>query len=74
MNPTAPIAEAIAAGFKLLKSYNDTAQARKMRKAIEVAEKYIQVNQRSGQFDYKMTDKQRTDKLRYYSKKFFKYN
>ena len=43
-NPTAPIAQAIAEGFKLLKTVMDAAQSRRMRKAIEAAEKYIQVN------------------------------
>jgi hypothetical protein len=73
-NPTAPIAQAIAEGFKLMKTILNTAQARKMRKAIEVGEKYIQVNEGEGQFNYKMDEGKKRDKLRYYKRKFFKYN
>ena len=73
-NPTAPIAQAIAEGFKLLKSVMDTAQVRRMRKAIEAGEKYIQVNEREGEFDYDMEPKKKERRLRYYKKRFFKLN
>ena len=71
--PIGPIAQAIAAGFKLLKARSDTAVYRRMRKAIEAGEKYIQVNSKSGMFE-KLTLEKRKKKLLYYSKKFFKYN
>jgi hypothetical protein len=74
MNPAAPIAQAVAEGFKLLKTVMDTAQSRKMRKAIEAGEKYIQVNEKEGEFNYDMEEKKRKDRLRHYKKRFFKYN
>jgi len=73
-NPTAPIAQAIAEGFKLLKTVMDTAQSRRMRKAIEASEKYIQVNENEGEFNYDMKPEKKKDKLKYYKRKFFKYN
>ena len=73
-NPTAPIAHAIAEGFKLLKTVMDTARVRRMRKAIEAGEKYIQVNEKEGEFDYDMDEKKKKARLRYYKKRFFKYN
>lgn len=73
-NPVGPIAQAIAEGFKWLKARQDTSEVRRMRKCIDVAEKYIQVNEKSGPYNYEMTDKQKRDKLRYFRNKFFKYN
>jgi len=72
-NPTAPIAQAIAEGFKLLKTLMDTAQVRKMRKAIEAAEKYLMINEKDGEYDC-LNDEQQKKKLAYYRKRFFKYN
>ena len=73
-NPTAPIAQAIAEGFKLLKTVMDTARVRRMRKAIEAGEKYIQVNEGEGEFDFPMSEDKKKDRLRYYKKRFFKLN
>jgi len=69
-----PIADAIASGFKLLKAVLDTAQTRRMRKAIEAGEKYIQCNEHEGEFDYVMDPDKKKARLRRYKKKFFKYN
>ena len=73
MSPVAPIAQALAAGFKLLKTVMDTAEVRKMRKAIEAAEKYIQVSNKDGEFN-DITDERKEKLLVHYSKRFFKYN
>ena len=73
-NPTAPIALAIAEGFKLLKKVMDTSDVRRMRKAIEAGEKYIQVNENEGEFNYEMKPSKKKDKLRYFKRKFFKFN
>jgi len=67
---TSSIAQAITEGFKLLKSVLDTAEVRKMRKAIDAAEKYIQTNEREGQFK-EISDEQREKYLRLFSKRFF---
>ena len=67
------IAQAIAEGFKLLKTFQDTKEVRRMRKAIEFGEKYIQVNEREGEFS-DIEDKKRTRLLSYYHTKFFRYN
>jgi hypothetical protein len=67
------IAGAISNGFKLLKTILDTKVTRDMRKAIESAEKYIQVAERDGQYmDLKVTE--RSKLLARYRKRFFKYN
>ena len=72
-NPAGPIATAIAEGFKLLKTVMDTAESRRAAAAIEAAEKYIQVNEKTGQYDGLDDDKQ-TKYLKHFSKRFFKYN
>jgi len=72
-NPTAPIATAIAEGFKLLKKVLDTSEARKMRKAIEAGERYIQVNEGIGAYEGLNEDK-RVKYLKHFSKRFYKYN
>jgi len=73
-NPAAPIAQAIAEGFKLIKTVMDTAQSRRMRKAIEAAEKYIQVNEKEGEFNYDMEPDKKKKRLKYYKRRFFKLN
>jgi len=67
------IASAISEGFKLIRQIRETSVMRKMRKAIEYAEKYIQVNEKEGEFDY-LSDEQQKKKLKYYQRKFFKHN
>ena len=67
------IAQAISEGFKLIRHIRETSAIRKMRKSIEYAEKYIQVNEKEGEFDY-LTDDQQIKKLKFYQRKFFKYN
>ena len=71
--PVGPIAQAITEGFKLIRQMRETSAVRKMNKAIEFAEKYIQVNEKEGQFDY-LSDDQQKKKLKFYQRKFFKYN
>ena len=67
------IASAISEGFKLVRQIRETSVIRKMRKAIEYAEKYIQVNEKEGEFDY-LSDDQQKKKLKHYQRKFFKHN
>jgi len=69
----APIAEAIAEGFKLIKTKMDTEASRRAAKAIEAAEKYIQVNERSGQYT-NINDAKRIRYLKHFSKRFFHYH
>lgn len=72
-NPVGPIAQAITEGFKLVRQIRETAAVRKMKHAIDMAEKYIQVNEKEGEFDY-LSDEQQKKKLKFYQRKFFKYN
>ena len=67
------IAQAISDGFKLWKTVMDSAESRKMRKAIEFGEKFIQVQSKEGEFA-SIDDKKRTRLLAYYRTKFFRYN
>jgi len=67
------IANAITEGFKLIRHIRETSALRKMRKAIEFGEKYIQVNEKEGGYDY-LNDEQQKKKLKFYQRKFFKYN
>lgn len=73
IEPITSVADAITAGFKLLKTIMDTAESRKMQKAIEAGEKYIQVNTKAGQF-LNIDDKKQKKYLVHFSKRFFKYN
>jgi hypothetical protein len=68
-----PIAQAISEGFKLIRQIRETSVIRKLRKCVECGEKYIQVNEKEGEFDY-LSDEKRDKKLKYYHKKFFKLN
>jgi len=74
MSSAKAIADAITAGFKLLKTVLDTAEVRRIRKCIDMAEKYIQVNEEM----IKEPDAKQRAKLRkrllYYKKKFFQFN
>jgi len=67
------IAQAISEGFKLWKTVMDSAESRKMRKAIEFGEKYIQVNEKEGKFA-NVNDKKQKALLSYYHTKFYRYN
>lgn len=62
--------EAIAT---LWTQYLTSSDRRKTQKAIEAAEKYIQVNERSGEFS-SITNARRDRLLRHYSKRFWHYN
>ena len=72
-SPVSPIAQAIAAGFKLLKTVMDTAESRKLRKAIEAGEKYIQVSEGTSPYT-DLSNASRRKLLRRYKIRFFKYN
>jgi len=67
------IAEAISEGFRFLKARQDTSESRRMRKAIEAAEKYIQVAERDGQYE-DLKPVERNKLCAKYRKRFFKYN
>ena len=67
------IADVISEGFKLIRQHMDTAESRKMKKCIEAGEKYIQVNEKTGEFE-NINDKKQKKKLYYYKKRFFTLN
>ncbi len=67
------IAGAIREGFKFFAQWNKSREKRKMKNAIEAGEKYIQVNEKSGEFK-KISQKEQLRLLRHYSKRFFHYN
>lgn len=73
LKPITSVADAIGAGFKLLKTVMDTSESRRMRKAIEAGEKYIQVNTKAGQY-LDIDDKKQRKYLVHFAKRFFKYN
>ena len=60
------IGNAVSEVSKVLGKWLSSAQRRKMTKAIEAGEKYILTNESE--------DKNKKRKLRYYKKRFFKYN
>ena len=72
-NIVTPIANAIAEGFKLLRSRMENSAFRKAEACIEAGEKYIQVNEGSGEFIFLSTEK-KASYLRHYRKRFFHYN
>lgn len=67
------IANAIAEGSKLWHTWLISRDKRRMQAAIEYGEKYIQVSQKSGQFET-ISDDEQVRLLRKYSKYFFKVN
>ena len=73
MSSTISVADAIGAGFKLLKTVIDTKQVRDMRKAIEAGEKYIMVNEGTSSYGKQSIDK-KNKYLRHYKKRFFHFN
>lgn len=70
---TQAIAQAVAEGSKLWHAWLVSRDKRRMQAAIEAAEKYIQVNQKSGQFEGIYTADQ-LKLLRHYARRFFAYN
>jgi len=67
------IAQALAEGSKLWNTWLKSAERRKMSIAIDSAEKYIQVNELSGEF--KDISPERKQKLLiHFAKRFFAYN
>ena len=72
-SPIAPIAQAIAEGFKLIKTVLDTAEVRKMKACIEAGEKYIFVNEKQGEYET-LPDVKQDKYLKHYRKRFFRFN
>lgn len=69
VNPVTAIANAFEAGAKLWNQWLVSKDKRHMQKAIEAGEKYIFTNE-----DDSLEEKERKRKLRYYRKRFFKFN
>ena len=67
------IAQAVAEGFKLLKTVVDKSAERKNAKCKEAAEKFIQVTRRYGQYN-DITDSRREKLMKKFEGRFFKYN
>jgi hypothetical protein len=60
-------------GIEYLNWLAKTSDIRKAKAAIEAAEKYIQVNEKSGEFK-NINDNEKNKLLRHYSRRFFHYN
>ena len=67
------LAKAFKSGVDYLTLLLKTSRLRRMKAAIEAGEKYIQVNQKSGEFE-KISDEEQVKLLRHYAKRFFHYN
>lgn len=67
------IAKAIRAGFELIAEVVRTSETRKIQACKEAAEKYIQVNEKNGEFK-DIKDKRQKKLLTHYRKRFFAYN
>lgn len=65
VTPVAAIADAISAGFKLLKTMQDSRHVRRLRAAVDNGEKYIMESEK---------DVPEKKLLAKYRKLFFKYN
>ncbi len=72
-NPISSIANVFTEGIKYLMWLRKTANVRRMRRCIEYAEKYIQVNEKSGEFK-RISDKEQLKLLRKYARLFFRTN
>ena len=64
-----PIISALGEFFK----YKSTAGIMRMKAAIEAGEKYIQVNEKEGEFK-KLSKVKQKKYLKHYYRRFFKYN
>ena len=73
LTPVTSISNLFTEVAKIIGEWQKTSVARRMRAAIECGEKYIQVNERSGEYST-ISDQRRLQLLGYYRKKFFKYN
>jgi len=73
MTPIGPIAQAIAEVAKVVGQWMASTDRRKLEAAKEAAEKYIQVNENSGEFK-DITDKRKEVLLSHFRKRFFAYN
>ena len=67
------VALAIREGLALFAAIYKDSNNRKVRACKETAEKYMQVNERNGEFK-KITDDRREKLLKHYRKRFFAYN
>ena len=67
------VAQAISEGAKLWNTWLKSFERRRFKAAIEAAEKYIFVNQKSGEFK-DIDDSRKKKLLSHYSRKFFSYN
>ena len=73
IDPVSSIASAIAEFSKTLGIWMASRDRRKMKAALDAAERYIFVNEKSGE-NAKLTAKQRTALLAKFRKRFFKFN
>jgi len=73
MGPVGPIAQAVAEIAKVVGQWMASADRRKLEAAKDAAEKYIFVNEKSGEFAGISEEKQK-DLLSHYRKRFFAYN
>ena len=67
------VTRAIAEGFKLLRGWIEGSDRRQWKACKESAEKYIQVNEKEGEFK-EITDKRKKQLLKHYKKRFFRFN
>jgi hypothetical protein len=71
--PVGPIAQAIAEVAKVIGNWQVSSERRRMRAALDSAEKYIFVNEKSGQFA-ELTEPKQKQLLAHFRKRFFAYN
>lgn len=73
IDPVTAIASAVAEFSKAFGTYMASREVRHMRAAIDAAERYIFVNERTGENET-LTDKQQAKLLAKFRKRFFKFN
>jgi len=67
------IADAVREVARVIGNWQVSRDKRRMRACIEAGEKYIQINEKFGQFA-NISQSRQKNLLRYYRKKFFAYN
>lgn len=71
--PVNGIALAIGEALKIVRLRMENKDVWEMQKAIDAGEKYIRINEGSGEYEG-LSDKKKKKYLKKYNKRFFKYN
>ena len=73
-DPVTSIAKAVSSVADLVAKYLSTREVRRMKAAIDAAERYIQVNEKMGDENRELNAEDRKKLLGKFRRRFFKFN